>query len=179
MWQVWKLTGFVSECQTEQGVWTFCLVHWVLNWGIRVQALAGIMSCILCHVKEAVIYNGSKNRLYLQEMARIFVDNLFHILFLIVLFTLKIQYFNYKLFSIMDYRSFLNQFLCLISFFFVLFYVITDNTCQILKENNELNDWWMSRYKEAEVPHSINHQGQALKRYKENFFWKKKHLPKL
>ena len=121
MWQVWKLTGFVSECQTEQGVWTFCLVHWVLNWGIRVQALAGIMSCILCHVKEAVIYYESKNRLYLQEMARIFVDNLFHILFLIVLFTLKIQYFNYKLFSIMDYRSFLNQFLCLISFFLSYF----------------------------------------------------------
>lgn len=43
---------------------------------------------ILYHVKEAVIYYESKNRLYLQEMARILVDNLFHILFFIVLFTL-------------------------------------------------------------------------------------------
>lgn len=104
MWQVWKLTGFVSECQTEQGALTFCLVHWVLDSAIWVQAPTRIMWCILYHVKEAVIYYESKNRLYLQEMARIFVDNLFHILFFIVLFTLakknnKIQYFNYKLFS--------------------------------------------------------------------------------
>jgi len=45
------------------------------------------MCRVLDSVKEAVIYEPN-NRLYLQEMARIFVNNLFHILFFRVLFTL-------------------------------------------------------------------------------------------